>query len=109
MPRTRPPYSPEFRRQMVDYPTREPAGASVRTRTAAIARRRVARIPLPLALLLCVAAVHAGAWAFITAPLNGPDEPTAGYFQVLNQDDGTNDTSAFTESSSGTWSVSPAW
>ena len=33
------------------------------------------RIPRPLALLLCVTAVLSVAWAFTTAPFQGPDEP----------------------------------
>lgn len=41
-------------------------------------RRRVVgalrRIPLPLWILLALAAAHATAWSFVTAPLNGPDE-----------------------------------
>ena len=46
--------------------------------------RRVRSIPLPLALILVVALVHALAWAVLTPTLNGPDEIAhAAYIQQL--------------------------
>ena len=42
------------------------------------------RVPLPLALLLAVAALLVLAWTFTTTPLQGPDEPEHfGYAQQL--------------------------
>src|SRR4051795_7352277 len=48
------------------------------------AAERVRGIPLVLGLLLAVAAIHATAWCFASAPLVGPDETShAGYIQYL--------------------------
>jgi Dolichyl-phosphate-mannose-protein mannosyltransferase len=47
-------------------------------------RRRLRAVPIALWILLAVAAVHGTAWAFVTAPLNGPDETShVAYVQSL--------------------------
>jgi hypothetical protein len=49
-------------------------------------RSRVRSVPLGLWILLAVAALHGSAWAFVTAPLNGPDETShVAYVQSLSE------------------------
>jgi 4-amino-4-deoxy-L-arabinose transferase-like glycosyltransferase len=52
---------------------RPPASAS--RPDSAAGRRRRGRVPRPLALLLALTALLSLAWALVTAPLQGPDEP----------------------------------
>jgi 4-amino-4-deoxy-L-arabinose transferase-like glycosyltransferase len=66
-------------------------------------RARLRRIPVPLAILLAVAALHGVAWSIATAPLQGPDEiaHTAYAMQMAATGDGP-------DKDSGSGSVSTA-
>lgn len=67
-PRTRPTPRP--------HDGQDASGADVTTmRPMSRLRAALGRVPLPLALLLAVAAVSGASWGLVTAPLQGPDEP----------------------------------